>query len=133
MSLHLIYGLGVKLIPLVVKAGLAILGFTSHGACAAPAPPDFCGSLMAFCPATHALNGVLTLLSVTLQTALPCADSSSLIAWSTRVTQFRASVLGSTDSLSFRASPAGQACTSAFSLLLSFLHSAFLHNLLMPL
>ena len=37
MSLHLIYGLGVKLIPLAVKVGLTILGVTSHGALAADA------------------------------------------------------------------------------------------------
>ena len=122
MSLNtlLFCGLGLKLIPLIVKAGLAILGIASHRALRAPAPMNLSPALMALCPVTQVVSGALTLLSLALETALSCADLPSLISWPIRMALFAASVLGST-ALSLTSCAADQLCACTHGLLLAVL------------
>jgi len=83
MSAHVgqLLELGLRLMPAIVKAGLAIYGIGGQGGPGAPAVLQVWPSLMAFCPATQALDGLLGLMCSAIQTAVQCADTSELIRW----------------------------------------------------
>ncbi|HEY1470910.1 MAG TPA: hypothetical protein VGF61_17865 [Candidatus Acidoferrum sp.] len=53
MSVHTLFELGVRLVPMIVKAGLAICGIGSQGGSGAPVALNLCSSLLAFCPASR--------------------------------------------------------------------------------
>jgi len=114
---HYLCGLGLRLIPLRVKVGLRILGIANRHALLAPAPINLCSSLLAFCPVTHLINAVLTLLSLALQGAVKCADIPSLLAWPIHMVLLGASVLSSTSS-SLTNCPAEQLCACTLGFLL---------------
>lgn len=122
MSLNMLLfcGLGLKLIPLIVKAGLEILGIASYRAFPPQALMNLSPALMALCPVTHVVSGVLTLLSLALETALSCADIPSLISWPIRMALFAASVLGST-AFSLTGCAADQLCVCTHGMLLAVL------------
>ncbi len=58
---RLLFKLGLRLIPVIVKAGLAILGVGGQEGSGASGVLNLWPSLMAFRPATHAVNGVRAL------------------------------------------------------------------------
>jgi hypothetical protein len=89
----LLFELGLRLIPVIVKAGLAIFGVGSPGGVGAPVVLNLWPSLLAFCPAIHALNGVAALASSAVQRVAHCADASSLLGWPVRVAVFVVSSL----------------------------------------
>jgi len=106
------------LIPVIVKAGLAIFGVGRPGGAGAPVVLNLWPSLMAFCPAIHALNGVAALASTAAQPLAHCADASSLLGWPVRVAVFVVSSLADCS--------VSQVCRCAVTLLASCLHSVVL-------
>jgi cation transporter-like permease len=79
------FEIGQRLVPVIVKAGLGICGIGGQGGCPAPVALNAWPSLMAICPATHAVNGALAMLCSGSQTAAHYEGSSSCIAWLVRV------------------------------------------------
>ena len=132
MSVHtrLLLEVGVRLIPVIVKAGLAIFGIGSQAGSGASVAVNLCPSLMAFCPTTQALHGVLALLCLIPQTALHGVDNSSLIGWPVRVIVFVVSEVGSNGTASLADCSTSQVCSCAVAYLVSCLHSAVLRQLL---
>ncbi len=126
----LLCNLGLRLLPLIIKTGLAILGIASRQNSSAPALQTLCPSLMAFCPQAQALSGVIAFFSMALQTALRSLDVSALIAWPIRIVLFAASALGQIGFSSLTSCHSDQICSCALSFLLNTLHSALLHHLL---
>ena len=118
----LLFGLGLRLIPVIVKAALAIFGIGGQGVAGAPAVLNLCPSLMAFCPAAHALNGMAPLACSAVQTVVHCTDASSLFGWPVRVAVFVVSAL--TDC------SVSQVCGCAMAYLVSCLHSVVLEQVL---
>ena len=118
----LLFKLGLRLIPVIVKAGLAIFGVGSQGGAGAPVVLNLWPSLMAFCPAIHALNGVAALACSLVQPVAHCADASSLLGWPVRVAVFVVSAL--TDC------SVSQVCGCAMAYLVSCLHSVVLEQAL---
>jgi hypothetical protein len=88
-----LFELGLRLIPVIVKAGLAICGIGGQGGSGAPVALSVWPSLMAICPATHAANGALVIMCSALQTAAHCACNSSWIGWLVRAVVFVVSAL----------------------------------------
>jgi len=127
---RLLFELGLRLIPVLVKTGLAIFGVGGQEGSGAPVVVDLWPSLMAFGPATHAANGVLALMCSTLQMAVHCVDSSSLIAWPVRVVVFAISVAGTNGAASLSDRSASQLRSCAVTFLVSCLHSAVLQQVL---
>ena len=117
-----LFELGLRLIPVIVKAGLAIFGVGSQGGAGAPVVLNLYlwPSLMAFCPAIHALNGVAALACSVVQPVAHCADASSLLGWPVRVAVFVVSAL--TDC------SVSQVCGCAMVYLVSCLHSVMLEQ-----
>ena len=113
--------LGLRLIPLIVKAGLAICGIGQAGS-GAPVALTAWPPLMAICPATQAVNGILTIMCSALQTAAHCVGNSSCIGWLVRVVVFVASSLADCSM--------NQLCESAVSCLVSCAHSLVLQQVL---
>jgi nucleoside permease NupC len=105
-----------------VKAGLAICAIGGQRGSGAPMVLNLWPSLMAFCPVTHMVNGILGIMCCALQTAVHCADSWSLIAWPTRAVVFGVSSLADWS--------AGQVSGCAIAFLVSCLHSAVLRQVL---
>ena len=130
VSTQILFDLGVRLIPVIVKAGLVMFGIGGQGAAGAPVTLKLWPSLMAFCPATQALNGALALMCSVLQTVLHCADSSSLIAWPVRAVVLVVSGVGSNGSALLMDCSASQVCGCAVTFLVSCLHSAVLLQVL---
>jgi hypothetical protein len=127
---RLLFELGLRLIPVIVKAGLAIFGIGAQGGSGASVAVNLCPSLMAFCPATQALNGALALMCSILQTALHGVHSSSLIGWPVRVVVFVVSEVGSIGAASLADCSASQICSCAVAFLVSCLHSTVLQLVL---
>ena len=117
-----LFELGLRLIPVIVKAGLAIGGIGGRGGSGGPVALNAWPSLMAICPATYVGNGVLTILRSALQTAAYCIGSSNWIAWLVRVVVFVASSLVNCS--------ANEIWSCAVSCLLSCLHSVVLQQVL---
>ncbi len=117
-----LFELGLRLIPVMVKAGLAICGIGGHGGSGAPVALNAWPSLMAICPATHAVDGVLVILCSALRTATNCAGSSNWVGWLVRVVVFVASSLVNCS--------ANEIWSCAVSCLLSCLHSVVLQQVL---
>ena len=122
VDIRLLFELGPRLIPVIVKASLAICAIGGQGGVGAPVVLNLWPSLMAFCPLTHAVNGMLGIMCCVLQTAVHCADSSSLIGWPTRVVVFGVSSLADWS--------ASQVSGCAIAFLVSCLHSAVLRQVL---
>ena len=118
----LLLELGLRLIPVIVKAGLAIFGVGSQGGAGAPVVLNLWPSLMAFCPAIHALNGVAALASSAVQPVAHCADASSLLGWPVRVAVFVVSSLADCSG--------SQVCGCAMAFLVSCSHSVVLEHVL---
>jgi hypothetical protein len=118
----LLFELGLRLIPVIVKTGLAIFGFGSQGGAGAPVVLNLWPSLMAFCPAIHVLKGVAALASSTVQPVAHCADSSSLLGWPVRVAVFVVSSLADCS--------VSQVCGCAVAFLVSCSHSVVLEQVL---
>jgi hypothetical protein len=95
MSAHTgqLFELGLRLIPVIVKAGLSICGIGCQGSPGGPVGLNAWPSLMAICPATHGVNAALVIMCSALQTAAHCAGSSSCIGSLVRVVVFVASSL----------------------------------------
>jgi hypothetical protein len=128
---RLLFELGLRLIPVIARAGLAICGIGAPGVPGAPAALKLWPSLMAFCPATHALSGVLALMCSILQTVVHRADSSSLIAWTARAVVFAVPAMGSNGGASSLADcSVSEVCSCAVAFLVSCLHSAVLQHVL---
>ena len=126
----LLFELGLRLIPVIVKAALAICGIGGQGVAGAPVVPNLCSSLTAFCPATHALNGVAALACSAVQTVVHCTDASSLIGWPARVAVFAISFAGSNGAASLADYFVSQVCGCAVAFLVSCLHSVVLEQVL---
>ncbi len=117
-----LFELGLRLIPVIVKTGLAICGIGAPGNSGAPGAMNAWPSLMAICPATHAVDGVMVILCSALQTAAHCVGSSNWIGWLVRV------VVSVGSSLVNRS--ANEIWSCAVSCLLSCVHSAVLQQVL---
>ena len=76
----LLFRLGLRLIPVIVKAALAIFGIGGQGV-AAPVVLNLCPLLKAFCPVTHALNGVAVLACSAAQPVVHCTDAVFAISF----------------------------------------------------
>jgi hypothetical protein len=126
----LLFGIGLRLIPVIVKAALAIFGIGGQGVAGAPAVLNLCPSLMAFCPATHALNAVAALACSAVQTVVHCTDASRLIGWPVRVAVFAISFAGSNGATSLADCSVSQVCRCAVAFLVSCLHSVVLEQVL---
>jgi hypothetical protein len=124
-----LFGLGLRLIPVIVKAALAIFGIGGQGVAGAPVVVNLCPSLMAFCPATHALNGVAALACSAVQT-VHCTDASSLMGCPARVAVFAISFAGSNGAASLADYFVSQVCGCAVLFLVSCLHSVLLEQVL---
>lgn len=124
MSLHSdqLFELGLRLIPVIVKAGLAMCNIGGQGGSGAPVALNVWPSLMAICPATHAVNWVLGLMCSALQTAAHCAGNSSWIGWLVRVVVFVASSLADCS--------ASHVCGCVLACSVSCLHSVVLQQVL---
>ncbi len=124
MSVHTgqLFELGLRLIPVIVKAGLAICGIGAQEGSCTPAALNAWPSLMAICPATHAVNGVLVIMCTALQTAAQCAGDSGWIGWLVRVVVFVASSLADCS--------VSQVCSCALACLVSCVHSLVLQQVL---
>jgi hypothetical protein len=118
----LLFELGLRLIPVIVKAGLAIFGVGSQGGAGAPVVLNLWLSLMAFCPAIHALNGVAASASSAVQPVAHCADASSLLGWPVRVAVFVVSSLADCS--------VSQVCRCAVAFLVSCSRSVVLEQVL---
>jgi hypothetical protein len=116
-----LFELGLRLIPLIVKAGLAICGIGNQGGSGAPVAMSVWPSLMAICPATHAVNG-LGLMCSAIQAAVHCACNPSWIGWLVRVVGFVASSLADCS--------VSQVCGCALACLVSCVHSLVLQQVL---
>ena len=125
----LLFELGLRLIPVIVKAALAICGIGGQGVAGAPVVLNPCSSLTAFCPATHALNGVAALAFSAVKTVVHCTDASSLIGWPARVAVFAISFAGS-NGTSLADYFVSQVCGCAVAFLVSCLHSVVLEQVL---
>jgi hypothetical protein len=128
----LLFGLrlGLRLIPVIVKAALAIFGIGGQAVAGAPVVVNLCPSLMAFCPATHALNRVAALACPAVQTVVHCTNASSLIGWPARVAVFAISFAGSNGAASLADYFVSQVCGCAVAFLVSCLHSLVLDQAL---
>ena len=126
----LLFGLGLRLIPVIVKAALAIFGIGGQGVAGAQVVVNLCPSLMAFCPAAHALNGMAPLACSAVQTVVHCTDASSLIGWPARVAVFAISFAGSNGAASLADCSVSQVCGCAVAFLVSCLHSGVLKQVL---
>jgi hypothetical protein len=126
----LLFGLGLRLIPVIVKAGLAIFGIGGQGVAGAPVVLNLCPSRMAFCPTTHALNGVAALACSAVQTVVHCTDASSPIRWPVRVAVFAISFKGSNGAASLADCSVSQVCGCTVAFLVSCLHSVVLEQVL---
>ena len=126
----LLFGLGLRLIPVIVKAALAIFGIGGQGVAGAPLVVNLCPSLMAICPATPALNGVAVLACSAVQTVVHCTDASSLLGWPARVAVFAISFAGSNGAASLADYFVSQVCACAVAFLVSCLHSVVLEQVL---
>ena len=124
MSVHAgqLFELGLRLIPVIVKAGLAICGIGGQEGSCTPAALNAWPSLMAICPATHAVNGVLMIMCSAWQTAAHCVGDSTWIGWLVRVVVFVASSLADCS--------VGQVCGCAVACLVSCVHSLVLQQVL---
>jgi hypothetical protein len=118
----LLFELGLRLIPVIVKAGLTIFGAGSPGGSSAPVVLNLWPSLMAFSPAIQALNGVAALACSAVQSVAHCADASSLFGWPVRVAVFVVSSLGDCS--------VSRVCGGAGAFLVSCLHSMVLEQVL---
>jgi hypothetical protein len=118
----LLFELGLRLIPVIVKAGLTIFGVGSPGGAGAPVVLNLWPSLMAFSPAIHALNGVAALACSAVQAVPHCADASSLFGWPVRVAVFVVSSLADCS--------VSRVCGGAGAFLVSCLHSMVLEQVL---
>jgi hypothetical protein len=118
----LLFELGLRLIPVIVKAGLTIFGVGSPGGSGAPVVLNLWPSLMAFSPAIQALNGVAALACSAVQPVAHCADASSLFGWPVRVAVFVVSSLADCS--------VSRVCGSAGAFLVSCLHSVVLEQVL---
>ena len=127
---RLLIELGLRLIPVILKTGLAMFAIGGQGAAGAPAVLNLWPSLMAYCPATQALNGVLALACPTLQTAVRYPDTSSLIGWPVRLVVSVVSFVGPNGAASLADCSASQVCSCALAFLVSCLHSAVLQQVL---
>lgn len=127
---RLLFELVLRLIPVILKTGLAMFSIGGQGAAGAPAVLNLWPSLMAFCPATQALNGVLALVCPILQTAVRYADTSGLIDWPVRVVVFVVSFVGSNGAASLTDCSASQVCSCVLAFLVSCLRSAVLQQVL---
>jgi hypothetical protein len=125
---RLLFEVGVRLIPVIVKAGLAIFGIGGQGGSGVAV--NLCPLLMVFCPATHGLNGMLALMCSIPQTALHGVDSSSWIGWPVRVVVFVVSEVGSNGAALLTDCSATHICRCAVAYLVSCLHSAVLQQLM---
>jgi hypothetical protein len=121
----LLFKLGLKLIPVIVKTGLAIFGVGSQRGAGAPVVLNLWPSLMAFCPAIHALNGVAALVCTAVQPLAHCADDSSLLCWPVSVAVFVVSALADCS--------VGPFCGCAVAFLVSCLHSAVSLGVFLPM
>ncbi len=106
------------------------LASAGQGVAGAPVVLNLCPSLMAFCPATHALNGVAALACSAVQTVVHCTDASSLIGWPVRVAVFAISFAGSNGAASLADCSVSQVCGCAVAFLVSCLHSVVLEQVL---
>jgi len=124
MSLHSgqLFELDLRLIPAMVKAGLAMCNIGGQGGSGALVTLNVWPPLMAIRPATHAVNWVLGLMCSALQTAAHCVGNSSWIAWLVRVVVFVASSLADCS--------ASQVCGCVLACLVSRLHSVVLQQVL---
>jgi hypothetical protein len=124
MSAHMgqLFELGLRLIPAIVKAGFAIYGIGGQAGPSAPVALNVWPSLMAICPATQALNGMLGLMCSAMQTAVQYADTSALIGWPVRVVVFVVSSLAD-----YSINPVGGCVEDC---LVSCLHSMVLQQVL---
>jgi len=126
----LLFGLGLKLIPVIVKAALAIFGIGGQGVAGAPVVLNLCPLLMTFSPAIHALNGVAALACSAVQTVVYCTDSSSLTGWPMRVALFAISFAGANGADPLADCPVSQVCGCAVAFLFSCLHTVVLEQVL---
>jgi hypothetical protein len=126
----LLFGLGLRLIPVIVKAALAIFGIGGQGVAGAPVVLNLCPLLMEFSPATHALNGVAALARSAVQTVVYCTNASNLTGWPVRVAVFAISFAGANGAAPLADCSVSQVCGCAVAFVVSCLHTVVLEQVL---